>query len=95
MNLNTLPPAWIIFFAATVEIENEHNVILCVIFPVPSTLPGTNRASLSFVILSIFVKFTTCLADDGFIARSASLAQIGASFFFEAFLSSFAISKTN
>ena len=38
--------------------------------PVPSTLPGTNRMSFSFVVLFILVKFTTRLDDDGFKAAN-------------------------
>ena len=62
--------------------------------PVPSTLPGTNRMSFSFVVLFILVKFTTRLDDDCFKARTASLDHIGASFFFEACLRSLTICKT-
>ena len=62
--------------------------------PVPSTLPGTNRMSFSFVVLFILVKFTTRLEDDGFRASSASLAQIDALFSFDAILRSLARCKT-
>ena len=87
-----LPPDRIIFLAAVVEIENEHKVILCDIFPVPSTLPGTKITSSFFVTLSIFVKFTTRFY--GFKERFASFAQIGALFFFEACFSSLTKCKT-
>ena len=39
-------------------------------------MPGTNRTSLSFVILFILVRFTTRFDVDGFIASSASLDHI-------------------
>jgi len=43
--------------------------------PVPSTLPGTNRMSFSFVVLFILVKFTTRLDDDGFIVEALDVRK--------------------
>ncbi len=43
------PPFSTTLAAAEFEIENEHNVILCDIAPVPRTLPGNTTVSFSLV----------------------------------------------
>ena len=64
--------------------ENEHNVILCEILPVPRTLPGTTMILLSLDKSLIFFILTIFFNDTGFEIDFAILDQIGALFFLDA-----------
>ena len=74
-----------IFFAAELEIENDETETLCEILPVPKTLPVITMAFPSSVVWLIFVRFTIFWLDLDFWTKSATLAQIGASFSLDAF----------
>ena len=65
--------------AADSEMENEYNVILCGMLPIPRTLPGTRTESPSFEYAAIFLMFTTFFADVVPRAILATLDQMGAS----------------